>query len=165
MWRTLLAALFLVSTPLLASEQPIAVREDLARGMRWELRWGSVTAYDIASGQRLRVVALTGASLSGAHESCLPDMLLGRTGTLIVSSNAQPVLWRISPSRFEVERLEIAVDSDAEKDFGFTSLRWGENEKVIYAGASTGTTWRIDLASGSGRKVSDRVRSGDCRAS
>jgi len=164
MWRTLLAALFLVSTPLLASE-PLGVREDLARGMRWELGWGSVTAYDIASGQRLRVIALTGANLSGARESCVPDMLLGRTGTLIVSSNAQPVLWRISPSRFEVERLDIAVDSDGDKDFGFTSLRWGENEKVIYAGASTGTAWRIDLASGTARKVSDRLRSGDCRAS
>jgi hypothetical protein len=165
MWRTLLAALFLVSTALPASEQPIAVREDLARGMRWELGWGSVTAYDIASGQRLRVIALTGANLSGARESCMPDMLLGRSGALIVSSNVQPVLWRISPSHFEVERLDIAVDSDAEKDFGFTSLRWGENERAIYAGASTGAVWRIDLVSGTGRRVTDRLRSGDCRAS
>ena len=152
MWRIPLAVLFLVSTPLFAS-QPLGLREDRARGMRWELSWGSVAAYDIASGTRLRVVPLEGANQSGAIESCVPDMLLGRTGALIVSSNAQPVLWRVSPARFEVERLDIELDSDGDKDFGFTSLAWGENERVLYAGANTGTVWRIDLATATGRKV------------
>ena len=81
-------------------------------------------------------------------------MLLSRSGALIVSSNAQPSLWRISPSRFEVERYDIEVDSDRDKDFGFTGLTWGTDEKVLYAvGTPTGTLWRIDLVSARASKV------------
>ena len=132
----------------------LRVRADLARGRRWELAWGAASAYDTASEQLVRTVPLPGASLSAARETCLPDMLLSRTGALIVSSNAQPSLWRISPSRFEVERFDIEVDSDQDKDFGFTGLAWGTDEMVLYAVSATmGTLWRIDLTSGKASKV------------
>jgi outer membrane protein assembly factor BamB len=132
----------------------LRVKADLARGRRWELGWGVVHAYDTASEQLIRSVRLPGANLSGAPETCLPDMLLSRSGALIVSSNAQPMLWRISPSHFEVERFDIEVDSDKEKDFGFSGLSWGADEKVLYAvSAVTGTLWRIDLDSAKASKV------------
>ena len=132
----------------------LRVKADLARGRRWELGWGTAYAYDTASEELIRRVRLPGASLSGARETCLPDMLLSRSGALIVSSNAQPALWRISPARFEVERFDIEVDSDKDKDFGFTGLAWGADEKVLYAvSAVMGTLWRIDLASAKASKV------------
>jgi hypothetical protein len=132
----------------------LRVKADLARGRRWELGWGAASAYDTASEQLIRRIRLPGASLSGARETCLPDMLLSRSGALIVSSNAQPSLWRISPSRFEVERFDIEVDSDKDKDFGFTGLAWGADEKVLYAvSAAMGTLWRIDLVSAKASKV------------
>ena len=81
--------------------------------MPWVCR---ASAYDTATGERIRVVRLSGANLSGAPETCVPDMLVSRTGALIVSSNAQPSLWRISPSHFEVERFDIELDSDRDKD-------------------------------------------------
>ena len=134
--------------------QALRIKADLARGRRWELDWGVASAYDIASEQLIRRVRLPGASFSAARESCLPDMLLSRSGALIVSSNAQPSLWRISPSRFEVERYDIELDSDNDKDFGFTGLTWGADESTLFAvSATTGTLWRIDLVSAKASKV------------
>ena len=150
------------------SEQPLAepasveetvrpalrVKTDLARGVRWELGWGTISAYDTASERLIRMIPLTGANLSGARESCPPDMLLSHSGAVIISSNAQPFLWRISPARFEVERYDIEVDSDKDKDFGFTGLAWGAGERSLYAvSAETGTLWRIDLLSAKASKV------------
>ena len=143
----------------------LRVSEDLARGMRWSLGWGEVSAHDIASRELVRSIALTGAGFSMARESCKPDMLLAGTGALIVSSNVQPTLWRISPARFEVERFDLEVDSDADKDFGFTGLAWGANQNLLHAvSATTGTLWQIDLAAGKASKIalSEPIR-GACR--
>ena len=72
----------------------------------------------------------------------------------IVSSNAQPTLWRISPARFEIERHDIELDSDNDKDFGFTGLAWGADEKTLYAVSATmGTLWRINLDSAKATRV------------
>lgn len=142
----------------------LRVKEDLARGRRWELGWGTLAAYDIATDQLVRSVTLEGANLTGAREACLPDMLLSRSGAVIVSSNAQPSLWRIDPERFEIERYDVEVDGDLDKDFGFSGLAWSADERVLFAvGAPTGTRWRIDLASAKGSKVelSAPIR-GDC---
>jgi len=137
-----------------AAHAALRVRADLARGRRWELGWGEASVYDTASGELVRTIQLPGATMSGAHDSCLPDMLLDRSGALIVSSNVQPRLWRISPSRLEVEVYDIELDSDTGKDVGFTRLAWGVDQHVLHAvSASTGALWSIDMASGSGRKV------------
>ncbi len=134
--------------------QTLRVKSDLSRGRRWELDWGVASAYDTASEQLIRRVRLPGASFSAARESCLPDMLLSRSGALIVSSNAQPSLWRVSPSRFEVERYDIELDSDNDKDFGFTGLAWGADENTLFAvSAATGTLWRLDLVSAKASKI------------
>jgi hypothetical protein len=155
---TLAGCLDLVAEPAAPVEEALRpalrVKTDLARGMRWELGWGSASAYDTASGQLISRIRLPGATLSGAHGSCVPDMLLSRSGALIVSSNAQPMLWRISPARFEVERYDIEVDADQDKDFGFSGLAWSADERELYAvSAATGALWRIDLASAKASKV------------
>ena len=132
----------------------LRVKEDLARGRRWELRWDAAYAYDVASGKLERRVPLVGAIMAGAVESCRPDMLLDRSGALIVSSNAQPVVWRISPSRFEIERHDLVLDGEHGKDFGFSALAWGSDGRTLFAASSvTGTLWRIDLADGTANRV------------
>jgi hypothetical protein len=147
-----------IAEPVAAREESahevLRVKEDLARGRRWELGWGAAYVYDAASGQLIRRIPLPGASFSAARETCPPDMLLSRSGALIVSSNAHTALWRISPTRFEVERFDIEVDSDKDKDFGFSGLAWDVDEKVLYAvSAVMGTLWRIDLESAAARKI------------
>ena len=155
---TLAGCLNAVGEPPVPAEEALRpalrVQTDRARGMRWELGWGSASAYDTASGQLLDRIRLPGATLSNAQGACVPDMVLSRSGALIVSSNVQPMLWRISPARFEVERYDIEVDADQDKDFGFSGLAWSADEKELYAVSSTtGTLWRIDLASSKASKV------------
>ena len=131
-----------------ASGTSVRTRQDLARGRRWELGWDAVAAYDAATNRPVRRVALEGASLTPARGACRPDMLLDRSGALLVSSNAQPVLWRVSPERFEVERFEIRLEGDRARDVGFSALAWAVDGRTLYArDASTGRAWHIDLAS------------------
>ena len=137
-----------------AASPMLRVREDLARGTRWELAWGTVYVYDIATGQLMKSISLQGANLSASRDTRLPDMLLTRSGAMIVSSNAQPSLWRISPERFEVERFDVEVDRDHDKDFGFSDLAWSADGRELHAvSAATGSAWRIDLARGKATKV------------
>lgn len=143
------------------AEPALRVKLDLARGTRWELRWDGVSAYDMASGVLVRHVLLPGATFAAARDSCLPDILLSRSGALMVSSNVQPRLWRISPARFEVEVYDIALASDGDKDIGFGNLEWSRNESVLLAVSSpAGAPWRIDLvqATAEKREPSDAMR-------
>jgi len=135
--------------PAVARITPLRTATDLARGVRWELWWGSVAVYDVASGRLIRTIPLPGATLSGAAGSRRPDMVLDRTGALIVSSNITTRMWRIGPARFEIEVFDIEPDRDADKDFGFTSLAWSANGRELYAASAIGEAlWRIDLNGG-----------------
>lgn len=120
---------------------------DPAHGRRWELDWDAVYVYDAASGNLVRRIKLPGVIFSGAPDAGSPALLLTSSGGAIVSSNACPRLWRIGPTYFEVEPLDLAVDTV--KDFGFTTLAWAdENRGVLHATAtSSAGTWRIDLRS------------------
>jgi hypothetical protein len=130
------------------SDALLRTGKDLARGRRWELGWDAVVVYDAATNRPIRRVALEGASLTPARGTCRPDMLLDRTGALLVASNSQPVLWRVSPERFEVERFEIRLDDERGRDVGFSGLAWSADGRTLYAlDASTRAPWRIDLSS------------------
>jgi hypothetical protein len=143
---------------------PLRAATDLARGVRWELGWGRVAAYDVASGRLIRTIPLPGATLSGAAGSCLPDMVLDRAGALIVSSNITTRMWRIGPARFEVEVFDIEPDRDANKDFGFTSLAWSANDRELYAASAIGgALWRIDLNAGKAVHLAvSEIARGEC---
>ena len=134
--------------------QPLAIALDLSRGRRWEMRWDEIIARDIASGEVERRIRLPGATLAGARDSSLPGMVLGRSGALYVSSNVQPRLWRVSPSRFEVEIYDIELAQDTGKDVGFADLAWEANESTLRAkGAPEGTAWRIELHSATASRL------------
>jgi len=142
----------------------VRAKSDMAHGLRWDLGWGAVLAYEEASGRFIRRISLADASFSGARGACRPGLLLSRSGAVIVSSNIEPVLWRIDPATFEVRRYDIVPDSDRSKDFGFSALAWDANEKVLYAAsAMMGTLWRIDLDAATATKISSspRIR-GEC---
>jgi hypothetical protein len=132
-----------------ASSQTLRVKLDLARGRRWELGWDGLFAYDIASGELARKVTLPGATFAGDRDSAYPDMILSRSGAVIVSSNIEPRLWRVSPARFEVEVYDVETGDDAEIDFGFTQLAWVADERILQAKATPiGSEWIIDLGTG-----------------
>lgn len=132
----------------------VRVKADKPRARRWELGWGAAYAYDAANGHFIRRAPLAGASMSGATDTCRPDLIVSRSGAVIVSSNAEPVLWRIDPASFEVRRYDIVPDVDRDKDFGFSALAWSAGETTLYAASAImGTLWRIDLESGRATKI------------
>lgn len=131
----------------------VRIKSDPTHNMRWELGWGDVFAYDEARGFT-RHISLADASFLGSRDACRPDLAVSRSGTVIISSNAEPVVWRIDPETFEVRRYDLTLDSDLDKDFGFSAVRWGADERIVYAAsAMMGTLWRIDLASKKATKI------------
>jgi sugar lactone lactonase YvrE len=143
------------------SPEVLAAMTHRARGERWDLRASSVVVRG-PSGVA-RAIELPGATVSGSRDSCPPDLLLDRSGAAYVSSNAMPVIWRIDPASHAVERLEIRLEEDADRDIGFSRLAWGTSGRTMYAASSPpGALWRIDLDHLSASKVrgTDRGRDG-----
>jgi len=134
--------------------EAVRVRIDLARGRRWTLDWDGLAVHDVATGALVRRVILPGAIFVGARDVAPPDLVLSRSGAALVSSNATARMWRVSPERFEVEVYDLALGSDEDKDFGFSSLKWGVGERALLASDSvTGSPWRIDLRSATAQKL------------
>jgi hypothetical protein len=141
-------------------------RLDVSRGYRWELHGSTVSLYAIG-GDVIREVRLPGAIFSGSRDACPPDMLVApRTGELIVASNANPRLWRVHPTRYELQVYDIELAADSDKDFGFAALAWGPSEKTLYALSAAGSgAWRIDLEAEAARPVTAaEMPAGGCRA-
>lgn len=121
---------------------------------RWELQWDSVSLHDAATSQFIRRFPLEGAAQSSSRDLCPPGIVVAPGGVAYVTSNVQPVLWRVHSATGHVERLELEVDSDREKDFGFTGLDLAADGVTLYGMSSTdGATWRLDTAAGKAFKT------------
>jgi hypothetical protein len=135
------------------------VRADTARNRLWVLDTTGLALHDNISGRRLRHVALPGLFLAGTDYLCPPDLAFDAAGTVFVSSDVLPVIWRVDPQRFEVTRIELALDADDDKDVGFSGLSFASDGIVIAAGATFPSLWRIDLNRASASKVASYPRS------
>ena len=130
------------------------VRADAERNRLWVLEPDAVTLYDITNARRLRSIVLPELILVGANERvCPPDIAVDAGGTVFISSNAVPVVWRIDPVRFEVTRTELALDAETDKDVGFTGLSFAADGVLLAAGSTFGSLWRIDLRQARASKV------------
>lgn len=129
------------------------VRTDLARNRLWVLEREALTLYNNTNGRRLRRMILPEWVLLGARYSCPPDLALDASGAAFVSSNVLPVLWRVDPQRFEITRIELALDADADKDVGFTGLSIAGDGTLLAAGTTFGSLWHLDTSTASARKI------------
>jgi hypothetical protein len=129
------------------------VRADPARNRLWVLDPSGLTLYDNLNGRRLRHISLPEWILAAGDRVCAPDIAFDAAGTVFVSSDVLPVIWRVDPQRFEVARIEIALDMDADKDVGFTGLSFAGDGIVIAAGTTFPSIWRIDLNAARASKV------------
>lgn len=129
------------------------MRADAERNRLWVLDQDALTLYDKLNRRRLRRIILPEWVLAGESHACAPDVVLDAAGTVFVSSNVLPVLWRIDPQSFEVARIALTLDSDNDKDVGFTGLSFAADGVLIAAGATFGSLWRIDLRTASASKV------------
>jgi len=129
------------------------VRADPARNRLWVLDLEVISVYDNTNGRRLRRIVLPEWMVLPKNYSCLPDLALDSSGTAFVSSNVLPVLWRIEPQRYEVTRIELALDTDTDKDVGFTGLSFAGDGTLLAAGAMAAALWQIDTSAASARKI------------
>lgn len=129
------------------------VRVDAQRNRLWVLDPEALTLYDNLNGRRLRRLALPDPFLVGDQHACPPDIALDAAGTVFVSSNVLPVLWRIDPQRFEVTRIALSMDADTDKDFGFTGLSFAGDDILIAAASTFASLWRIDIRKASATKI------------
>src|SRR6266851_4432533 len=119
------------------------VRADPARNRLWVLDHEVISVYDNTNGRRLRRIVLPEWIVLPKHYSCLPDLALDSSGTAFVSSNVLPVLWRI----------ELVLDTDTDKDVGFTGLSFAGDGTLLAAGAMAAALWQIDTSAASARKI------------
>jgi hypothetical protein len=126
---------------------------------RWELQWDSVSLYDAATSQFIRRFALGGAAQSSSRDFCPPDIVADGSGGAYVTSNVQPVLWRVQPATGLVVRHDLAVDSDGAKDFGFIALDRSADGVTLYGVSSNdGATWLLDPRARTASKIVPPVR-------
>ena len=73
-----------------------------------------------------------------------------------MTSNVLPTLWRVDALTLRVTAHPLELDTDQEKDVGFSTLRYLPGEDVWIAfSAAQGSTWRIDARLTRAHKLAD----------
>ena len=80
-------------------------------------------------------------------------MILDRAGVAFVTSDILPVIWRIDPQHSEIRRIELSLDTDRDKDVGFSGLSFAADGALLAAGATFRSRWRIDLAATTATRI------------
>ena len=136
-------------------------RTDAERNRLWALDEKALTLYDKLNRRLLRRVILPEWVLAGEAHACAPDVVLDAAGAVFVSSNVVPVLWRVDPQSFEVTRIALTLDSDRDKDVGFTGLSFAGDGTLIATGATFPSQWRIDIGAARASKVASSASLAD----
>lgn len=131
----------LAAASVLAGE-PLRTVQDASRNRVWELERDAIYLHDGAQKKRFELpdwVYVTDAY------ACAPALAVDAQGAAVVTSNVVPVVWRVDPTKAQVTRHELVLDTDADKDVGFTGLAYAPDQGAFFAVSATyGTLWRID---------------------
>lgn len=118
---------------------------DADRNRVWLLTREGLAVFDAAAPDKVVQVKIPDWHFAGEPYGCLPALALGPKGEAVVSSDVVPVLWRIDPETLSVTRHEPRLDADADKDAGFTAIRYlPEQAAFLAVSGAHGTVWRID---------------------
>jgi hypothetical protein len=135
--------------------EPVSVRYqvDAGRERVWWLTADGVFVNHARASEKTSV-PLPGWTWAAAPWSCMPDMALGPRGEAVVTSNVVPIVWRIDPDTLAVSEHPLALDTDGDKDVGFTGLTYSpEHEAYFAVSGAHGTLWKIDAQLGRGEKI------------
>jgi hypothetical protein len=118
-------------------------RTDAARRRIWWLTHEGVSVKDGAG--PVKRLQLPDWQWAGAPYGCLPDLALGPKGEAVVTSDVLPTLWRIDPETLAVSVHRPVLDTDADRDVGFSGLTWSPRHAAYFAVShGQGSLWRID---------------------
>jgi uncharacterized protein YbdZ (MbtH family) len=122
----------------------IRERRDPVRNRVWILGSRGVLLRDRSTG-KVAEVPLPSWQWVDEPYGCAPDLAIGPDGEVVVSSNIVPVLWRIDPQTLAVSVHELVLDTDKNKDVGFTQIVYSAQHGVYIAVSETqGSLWQID---------------------
>lgn len=128
---------------------------DPARNRVWSLTSEGVFFHDVGTPEKRVEVALPSWNWVDTPYSCPPDLALGPKGEAVVTSNVVPMLWRIDPDTLAVSVHELVLDTDNDKDVGFSGLAYSTEHGAFFAVSDVhGSLWRIDPLLRAGQKVS-----------
>ena len=127
---------------------------DPVRNRTWYLTSEGVSIQEAGTPGKTMEVPLPFWSWVHGEYSCPPVLALGPKGEAIVTSNVVPTLWRIDPETLAVSVHELVLDSDNDKDVGFSGLVYSTEHGVFFAVSHThGSRWQIDPLLRTGHKV------------
>lgn len=117
---------------------------DATRGRIWRLTGAGLSLQERARRQPV-TLSLPGWHWAGAPYGCPPGLALGPKGEVVVTSDVLPKLWRVDPETLAVTVHAVALDERADRDVGFSTLRYSTKHGAYYAvGSTPGSLWRID---------------------
>ena len=86
----------------------------------------------------------------------------GPKGEAVVTSNVVSTLWRIDPQTLAVTEHPLALDADAGRDVGFSSLIYSPRHAAYFAvSGAHGSVWRIDTRLQRAQKVGSTISKED----
>jgi hypothetical protein len=140
-----------------SGQQALRVKADAARNRLWVLGLQDVFVYDINAKQAIKRIALPAWSVAGIQ--CPPDMILDSSGSALISSNAEPRLWKIDAENFSVKEHAIRLLGKENWETGFGALAFAADGSLYALSSFAGSLWRIELAKSSANetKLSERV--------
>jgi hypothetical protein len=126
---------------------------DTARNRVWLLTRDGVSIYDVMRSEKI-VVPLPDWLWVDAPYGCLPGLALGPKGEAVITSNVVPTLWRVDPATLAVSVHPLLLDSDTNKDVGFSGLAYSSEQEAFFAvSGAHGSLWRIDPGLEKARKI------------
>lgn len=139
---------------------------DAARQRSIWLTRDGVQIYSAAS--RPVTVPLPDWLYAGAPH-CPPDLAVGPSGEIVVTSNVLQTLWRIDPETLAVSVYPLQLNVDMDKDVGFTAVVYSPERAafIAYSGEHR-SVWRIDPSLKAGERIAQadlqqpRARGGRC---
>ena len=148
--KFLLAIALAAAWPCAAGETRAKRIDPVPQSISWLAREGVV----VATPGRRQLVALPDWSWVDEAHACPPALAVGPHGEILVTSNVLPYVWKVDPETRNVTVHKLELDSDRDKDVGFSTLRYSPDDKAWFAfSAALGSTWRIDPGLTQGKKI------------
>lgn len=133
----------------------LRVRTDRPRSRVWILALDEVRVHDLVDRRLIRRIALPPWSVAAGL--CMPDMVLDRSGSAVISSNADPVLFRIDAADLRLSQHVVRLRGKENWAIGFGALGFDSAGVLHGLVASGNSLWRIDAAKG----IAERIESYD----